>query len=338
MSYYLVFRRFIFLSVKFVLLHTVHWIFFKKNVKKLYRKLQIDLTEKRLNRIYYYSIMLYILFDWMVLLRKKRINKAEKYKRNLLMIFTPSFDDLGDEYNINADQVMKAFKEEKTEYDVPEFIVAKYIYKTFLSLNNLNAELINQHGDEVVKWECSGKTMEINKDSSYDELKDVIIGKGGDSIVFYRAGLDSEFKKGEEKAYFKLGSLLQFTNDIFDVYKDVKNGHQTLLTTTNDLIPVYDLYVELINDMIKSFFHLDLPIKRITKFLNRVMIILSRGLVCFNQLLEVQNRENGKFAPAKLSRQDLVCDMEKWSNIKKSIKYCAEYQSVIFQHRDLIKK
>jgi hypothetical protein len=330
MNYLFVFRNFAIFGFKVLVIHQIYWFFFKRRISFLFTKLGQELNEMQEKRIFYYSIALFVLFDWMELLRNAKFSKQEKEKRDLLMVFTPFFDDLGDEYGMSASQIMDSFNngEAKTNNST-ELTLTQYIYKKFLSYNNLNKNLIAIHGSEVVKWENYGKDLGVIDDKSFRKLKDVILGKGGDSIVFYRASLDSELIANEEQAYFKLGSLLQFTNDIFDVYKDSQEGHQTMLTNAKDLRPIYDLYVELIDDMIQIFLSLNYPLNRVIKFLNRTMIILSRGLVCFDNLLECQLRNNNKFELLNLKREELICDMEKWSNIKKSISYCVIYHSKI---------
>ena len=59
--------------------------------------------------------------------------------------------------------------------------------------------------------------------------------------------------------------------------------------------------------------------------LRQVLSITSRGLVCLDQLISAQKNNNGRFGINALPREALVCDMEKMTNIRKSIKYASHY-------------
>lgn len=53
--------------------------------------------------------------------------------------------------------------------------------------------------------------------------------------MLYRSVLGTPLISGEEDAIYLLGSILQLANDMFDVYKDFKNGQQTVFTNTEDV-------------------------------------------------------------------------------------------------------
>ncbi len=49
------------------------------------------------------------------------------------------------------------------------------------------------------------------------------------------------------------------------------------------------------------------------------------GIVALNQYLELQKNNNGRFEAANFTRKQLVCDMQKKSNLFKLMKVCLSY-------------
>ena len=120
---------------------------------------------------------------------------------------------------------------------------------------------------------------------------------------------------------FQLGAIMQFENDIFDIYKDFKNGIQTLPTTVTKSNKLRKLYSEQIKLFIKLCYEMDFPKGQISNFLDGVMPVLNRGCVCLDRYQFLENSNNGLFDLESFNRKQLICDMETISNLFKTIKY-----------------
>ena len=70
---------------------------------------------------------------------------------------------------------------------------------------------------------------------SAEELKDITLRKGAESLLLYRTAFGNSMKPGEEKMLYCLGGLMQLSNDIFDIHPDLEQHIQTLVTTTKDI-------------------------------------------------------------------------------------------------------
>jgi site-specific DNA-adenine methylase len=156
---------------------------------------------------------------------------------------------------------------------------------------------------------------------SDEELKVITHNKGGASLLLYRIVLGDDLKKGEKEAIYALGNLVQLTNDVFDIYKDLQDNQQTLYTNTTDFEQSYKEYMNLYRDMNQRFCALDYDKKRLKYFLYKVSTIVSRAMVCFDQFLLLQNSKQGRFNMREWERKELICDMEKPANIFKALKY-----------------
>jgi hypothetical protein len=155
---------------------------------------------------------------------------------------------------------------------------------------------------------------------SKDEMHRITIDKGGVSVLFYRAVLDHPFLEGEEEALYKTGGLMQLGNDIFDVYKDLNKGIETLMTTTKSVANVKEVFNKARAESFESIRLLGYSPKNIDRFLQYVsMALCSRCYVFFDQLEKKELSSANVFSPTLYSRADLICDMEKASNKWKTI-------------------
>jgi hypothetical protein len=61
-----------------------------------------------------------------------------------------------------------------------------------------------------------------------DTLRHLQAEKGGSSVLLFRSLLEEPCSKAEENAWFQFGALIQFSDDIFDLWHDRQRGHTTL--------------------------------------------------------------------------------------------------------------
>lgn len=157
---------------------------------------------------------------------------------------------------------------------------------------------------------------------SYEVLKDISIRKGAESLLYYRTAFEHSMKKGEEKMLYALGGLMQLSNDIFDVYKDHKNGINTLVTTASKIKSLRFLYSSLLRVGIEAAYRSGYPKRNVKHFLGIISIgIFSRCYVCLDQLEANEKRSGNVFDPKQYQRKDLVCDMDTAKNKWRSLRY-----------------
>jgi hypothetical protein len=157
---------------------------------------------------------------------------------------------------------------------------------------------------------------------SKEEIKRITINKGAVSVLFYRSVFTNPLTPDEEDALYQVGGLMQFGNDIFDVYKDSLNNIETLVTTTPDINDVRLMFREMARTSFNAFYRTDYPRKNIRKFLRMVsMSLCGRCYTCLDQLEKKQKLTGGVFSPKQYSRKDLVCDLDKAGNKWNSVLY-----------------
>ncbi|MBP6430657.1 MAG: hypothetical protein KA319_02735 [Ferruginibacter sp.] len=158
------------------------------------------------------------------------------------------------------------------------------------------------------------------------QIIDITIKKGGESLLFYRTAFEFELTDAEQQMLFEMGGLMQLANDIFDVYKDYKAGIHTLMTTTKKVNEVRVLFVERLQKAQEMAYAIEFPPKNVHCFLQIISIgIFSRCFVCLNHLQKAEATTNNIFTPSAYSRQQLICDMDKLLPILQSIRHHIKY-------------
>jgi len=253
-------------------------------------------------------------------LRGIRMTGDERLASTIQGAITGLFDDFFDELKLpetrivnmvnNADSIRPHTSNEKLFLELYKFALQKAAHPSLII-----EQLMLVHKAQVASVE------QENPNISNTRIWDITCLKGGESVLFYRTAFDNLFVAGEKEALFQLGSIMQFENDIFDIYKDFKNGIQTLPTTVTKANELRKLYVEQMELFIKLCYKMEFPNRQISHFLDGVMPVLNRGFVCLDRYQLLENNNNGFFDLKSFSRKQLICDMETIRNLLKTIKY-----------------
>ena len=260
-----------------------------------------------------------ILGDSICALRGFKMTKKERLALTYQGAMTGLFDDFFDKFNMSDEQV-KAFMEKPDELKGENSAEKLFLvfYKNAL-LNAHDPVLVSKYLRQVYQAQIESK-KQVAPGLSVKEILDITLKKGGVSVLFYRASMSHSFMEGEELN--EMGGLMQFGNDIFDIYKDRISNIQTILTTAKKIEIVRQLFT---NQMNKSFAlteQLSYKAKDKKKYLSLVtMSLCSRCFVCLDQLKMNEKATNFVFMPEKYTREQLVCDMDKGNNKLKTIKY-----------------
>lgn len=166
--------------------------------------------------------------------------------------------------------------------------------------------------------ESKEQTTPISK----ERIHYITLNKGGVSAQFYRSAFDHPLKPGEEEVLYLQGGLLQLANDIFDVYKDRQAKINTIVTTTDHIRDVRDLFNGHLTAFYNKAWQLPYPRRNIRHFLDLLSIgVFSRCQVCLDHLEKSEATSGSKFMLNQYSREQLVCDMDSGWNLLRSAAY-----------------
>lgn len=301
--------------------------FIKKNIGPLLAEAKnaadgsLDETDYKKITGYYGLAVPAVLGEAFCALHGTEMTKKERLASTCQGAMTGLGDDFFDKQRL-SEQGVKDFIEK------PEAFAGKsaseklflYFYKSALT-NAPQAVQMQQQIYKVFQAQLLSKQQD-RPGLSYEVLKDITIRKGAESLLYYRTAFEHPVKPGEEKMLYCLGGLMQLSNDIFDVYKDYKNGVTTLITSATTIKELRFYYSAVLQMGVEAALRSGYPKNNVRKFLGLISIgIFSRCYVCLDQLEKLEKKTEAVFHLNAYSRKDLICDMDTVANKWKSLRY-----------------
>jgi hypothetical protein len=155
---------------------------------------------------------------------------------------------------------------------------------------------------------------------SNDEIEYITLEKGGNAVLLCSFYLNHQASVHEKNCWYKLGNIIQYVNDLFDIYRDLQSGLQTIPNRMKDARAFKKYYEGLIGSLKLDIEAIDVPKRHKLHFTISLMGICALGLIAIEQLISIQGNKETLPDLKKLSRKDLIIDMEKKSNLWKWVK------------------
>lgn len=291
-------------------------------LKKQVKQIEDDNNEQLPNyhkRFRLHTIGIGIIFiTFLETLHNQRITKKQLESALLFSGLTPLFDDLFDDmqytkeeiYPLTEKKIQRGNLHEKICIGLFEQIAQRNDYRDFTSVFQ-----------KVIDYQLISK-KQFDKNITHNEIIDITFGKGGYSLLLcLEAIMPNGYSSEEVAAFYQMGGVIQLTDDIFDTYIDRIEGILTVATTTKDMNALRQYYDAEVHKNIAQFEALPYPKRNIDAFLLQYRLIISRGWVALDQLQALQTESKDIFNLENYTRKQLVCDMELWRNLKKSLAY-----------------
>jgi len=301
--------------------------FLEKNIKpklvsaQLSHDGSLDETDIRKITGYYGLAVPAILGESFCVLRGEAMTAKERLTGTCQGAMTGLGDDFFDRQRL-SEQGVKDFIERPEQFTGKT--ASERLFLDFYRTALANAPVATQMQEQLYKV-FYAQLLSKQQDTpglSYEVMKDITILKGGESLLYYRTAFEHGLKPGEQKMLYSLGGLMQLSNDIFDVYKDLQAGVSTLVSTATSIKVLRFHYNALLKISTVTAYRAGYTKKATRKFLGILhMGIFSRCYVCLDQLEKLEKRSGGIFDPKAYSRKDLVCDMDTMKNKLRSLGY-----------------
>lgn len=245
-------------------------------------------------------------------LRGKPVNENERLCAFAVGAATPLYDDLLDETGLTHEDIMQAVGDDNhpMRHQIRLF---HYLMQQAFDHVSLSADY-RRFFDLVVQSQKESLRQELPQILDKSEVARLTAEKGGYATLLFRHILENPLRHGEQEAIFALGNMLQYVNDLFGLWFDSQKKRQTLVTMSNDTAEMRKTFHQLFDKAASLSLSMDYPDKNIKRYLKIVCLIASRALVCLDHYDTFITGET-PFEPNKLSRQQLVCDMEKPVNL-----------------------
>jgi len=287
--------------------------------------LAVGFRNSETNRLSKYGIYVPLFIgEAFAVLRGNNIAENERVALTSLGCMTALFDDLFDEGQYNDEFIRNLLENPfEPENETPQLAVLVKLYNLFLNNTKHSAEakLLMSH---IYDAQVASRKQK-NPDIGTAELEQITYNKGGFTMQLYRLAFENELTDTENILFYKLGAIGQLENDIFDVYKDFKEGINTLVIIENQIDNLKQRYNSLQREVFAAIEKLHFTNAQKYQFRLICSLIIARGYVAIAQLEKLSAKTNHIFSPSFYSRSELICDMEKPLNRIKLLYYAVKY-------------
>jgi hypothetical protein len=244
---------------------------------------------------------------------------AEERKRATLFgILTPVGDDLFDIDKLDIENI-RAITYHPETYTATTFSshIARQI-QTYLLQSVPHKEAYTEASKNVLDIQI--ETIKQTKPGlPEEETERITFTKGAVSVIIYHQTLNETATPQMLEVLFYVGSLYQLGNDIFDLYKDVRDNIYTLVNTCKDYVAFRKKFLERVRVQNQKIMALPYAEKNKKEFCIVMNTINARSLVALDQF--VQQQKKNKINWWQLQRKDMIVDMEKPGNFIKWLYY-----------------
>lgn len=158
-----------------------------------------------------------------------------------------------------------------------------------------------------------------------EALRRITFAKGGCSVLLCRYYLQRESTPAEEACWYQIGVLIQLTNDLYDIYKDLNEGFSTPANQMRDAYGFEKFFTAEILEMKRRIVRLPYSRARRRNFSLSMAGIYAFGLIALDQLKAIQGTRDKLPDFKALPREALIIDMEKTVNLIKWFRFTYRY-------------
>jgi hypothetical protein len=286
-------------------------------------------TEKDIKRMCYYARFVPAVSGAAYgILVNRTLTTDERRLMLLLSAAAPVFDDYFDDKSMMTSRlkIMIENPHACTPENTKEKVFLNLLCKISSGVRDMDYFMeicmkVYQSQIDALKQEAPETTAE--------ELRKITMDKGGYSTLLFITLMEHPPIKGDRDAVYFFGGMVQWVDDIFDVYDDTKDGIRTPASTATDMNQLKTEFQNGLIELRRLFMDLDLPLKQKQRFLDLQWFFFTRAFVCLEQFIALQNQYATPFEPGRYSRKALICDMEKASNLVKWLKYFYNWKETL---------
>lgn len=260
-----------------------------------------------------HSIYNPIVCDAFTRLHGRDTNANERKRLVYYFVMASVYDDFFDNKLLTDEQL------ESITIDYAHYSPQTFEEKVFLYLHRFLVESVKNHSGYQTAYR---ELYRAQKDSlkqfdvsiTDEKLKSITHRKGGYSVLMCRYYLDIDASDAEERCWYLLGTLIQLSNDLYDIYKDLKEGIQTLPGRVRDYREAALFFNEQADALKKQISLLHFSGNRKKEFSFFMASVYVLGFMAIENLQRLQGKNGTLPALSSLPRKELIIDMEKTGN------------------------
>ena len=293
------------------------WYFNTRAIQDLQLPHPESLTSKekrRLQHYFYGGTFLSVIF---AALRGRTRTAAEKHRLTNMAALAYFFDDLVDSFR-GRDDTGILWQDNPEEYglaaDDHRRLALHFLHNIYEELPPEHLTFFKSVMHKVFNTETSGRQTDKNR-PDLAEIAAITKAKGGNSVLLFRAVHEPLPGPEEEAALLEFGQLIQYCDDIFDLWFDLRDGVATVATclaAEGRIDELTTLFKKQVSKTQQVFLQIPAPRRRIRTSLGVVHFITVITLVCLRHYKKVQCANSS--LPLD-DRKKMVVDMERWRNM-----------------------
>jgi hypothetical protein len=259
---------------------------------------------------YYGKLIAPILCGTYKMLYGEKITENERKRATLFGILTPLGDDLFDVYHLPIEKITQ-LTFEPANYEATLFAekVVKEIQGFLLKSVPNRTEYIAASKD-VLDLQVA-TAAQIDSKIPYELLEEITFRKGAVSVIIYHQILNEAANQQMIVIINEVGGLYQLGNDLFDVYKDTRDGIYTIPNTCKDFSALRDLFLNKVKKMNQLISALSYERDQKEKFSIIINSINARSLVAIDEWIKFYEKHGTDVNLKSFERKALIIDMEK---------------------------
>ena len=271
----------------------------------------------------YYSLFIPTLIcSQLKYIYSEELSNTERMRATLFGILTPLYDDIFDLESL-SDEEYKQITVQPEDYQATTF-QTKVIrqLQSELILNAFDREAYLNACKRVLQSQIQSK-KQSDPNLDIQDMERITYDKGGHSLILYHHLLNHTLSPEVESFLYAIGSAYQLSNDVFDIYKDVRDGIRTLPNTCVDYAILKKKFLAGISLQNTALRSLGISSKKTSHLLISLNLVNARTIVALDHLsISYPSLPPDPFSFWKSkARHELIIDMEKPIHIIKWIRY-----------------
>ncbi len=257
-----------------------------------------------------HSTYLFIVNNPFTQLHGRNTTPMEQERSINYFICSSYFDNFWDDQSHTYEQI------EQITFNPNNYSATTFPEKAFLQSHLFLLNSVQNHQPYLAvlrkEFEAQAASMQqFDQNISNDQIQHITFEKGGNAVLMCRYYLDVQPTKQEEDTWYILGTLIQLSNDLFDIHKDLQQGIQTLATRCTEIYAMETFYQKQV-DKLKANIH-SLPYSRAKKFRFSIAMAATYclGFTAIQHLQNIQGFNKTLPPLSNLSHKQLMIDLEK---------------------------
>lgn len=271
-----------------------------------------------------YGIYKSMVCDAFTQLHGRYLTPGEQQRFIYYFICSSLFDDFTD-YELISPEQLYAISFQPDRYQATTFDEKVFLYSHQLLRDFVRDKSLYDEVSRTLFHAQMRSKEQYNSVLTPEEIQQITFEKGGNSVLLCSFYLDYNADEHTYACWYKIGTLIQLTNDLYDIHKDLQDNISTLPDQMTDAHAFEAFFASIIDEMKALIKKLPCSLRKQQEFSLSMAGIYAFGLIAIDQLKKIQGRASQLPDLKKLPRKDLIIDMEKIKNLAKWFRFVYRY-------------